>query len=78
MTDVTALSSLDLNRYLGRWYEIVRLPLKYEDDAATDITARYPSKRTALFALTTDVSTKISSQLRLSARQSRLTRHMQS
>ncbi len=44
MTDVTALPSLDLNRYLGRWYEIIRLPLKYEDDAATDITARYSLK----------------------------------
>ena len=41
MSEVTAIESLNLNRYLGRWYEIVRLPLKYEDDAATDITATY-------------------------------------
>ncbi len=41
MSEVTAIPSLDLNRYLGRWYEIVRLPLKYEEDAATDITANY-------------------------------------
>lgn len=41
MTDVTAIPNLDLNRYLGRWYEIVRLPLKYEDEAATDISAHY-------------------------------------
>ena len=41
MTDVTAIQSLDLNRYLGRWYEICRLPLKYEDETATDITATY-------------------------------------
>lgn len=41
MTDVTAIPSLDLNRYLGRWYEIIRLPLKFEDEAATDITAHY-------------------------------------
>ena len=38
---VTAIPSLDLNRYLGKWYELCRLPLKYEDETATDITARY-------------------------------------
>lgn len=44
MTDaqvVEAIPSLDLNRYLGKWYEICRLPLKWENEAATDITARY-------------------------------------
>lgn len=41
MNNVTAVPALDLNRYLGRWYEICRLPLKYEDGAATDITATY-------------------------------------
>ncbi|WP_262297164.1 hypothetical protein [Microvirga sesbaniae] len=35
---VTAFSSLDLNRSLGRWYEICRLPLKEQDEAATDFT----------------------------------------
>lgn len=41
MTDVVAVPRLDLNRYLGRWYEICRLPLKWEDETATDITANY-------------------------------------
>lgn len=41
MTDVTAVPHLDLTRYLGRWYEICRLPLRWEDQAATDITAMY-------------------------------------
>lgn len=41
MTDVTAIPRLDLNHYLGRWYEICRLPLKFEDETATDITATY-------------------------------------
>lgn len=40
-TPVAAIPSLDLERYLGQWYEICRLPLKYEDETATDITARY-------------------------------------
>lgn len=44
MTDVTAIPSLDLNRYLGRWYEITRLPQKHEDATATDITAHYSLK----------------------------------
>ncbi|MGN6307343.1 MAG: lipocalin family protein [Mesorhizobium sp.] len=41
MTDVTAVPHLDLNKYLGRWYEICRLPLRWEDETATDITANY-------------------------------------
>ncbi|HWK63571.1 MAG TPA: lipocalin family protein [Rhizobiaceae bacterium] len=41
MTDVAAVPRLDLNRYLGRWYEICRLPLRWEDETATDITANY-------------------------------------
>ncbi|MGI6853895.1 lipocalin family protein [Mesorhizobium sp. 1B3] len=41
MTDVAAVPSLDLDRYLGCWYEICRLPLKWEDETATDITANY-------------------------------------
>jgi apolipoprotein D and lipocalin family protein len=41
--ELVAIPSLDLSRYLGRWYEICRLPLKYEDADATDITATYSS-----------------------------------
>ncbi|RLP21960.1 lipocalin family protein [Mesorhizobium sp. YM1C-6-2] len=41
MTEVTAIPKLDLNKYLGRWYEICRLPLRWEDETATDITATY-------------------------------------
>jgi len=39
--DVTALPSLDLQRYLGTWYEIARLPMKHEPENATDVTAHY-------------------------------------
>jgi apolipoprotein D and lipocalin family protein len=41
MTDVTAVLRLDLDKYLGRWYEICRLPIRWEDETATDITATY-------------------------------------
>jgi apolipoprotein D and lipocalin family protein len=38
---VTSVRSLDLDRYIGLWYEIGRLPLRWEDAEATDITATY-------------------------------------
>lgn len=41
MTKVLAVPHIDLNRYLGRWYEIVRLPQEHEDELATDISANY-------------------------------------
>lgn len=36
-----SVDDLDLQRYLGLWYELGRLPLRYEDDTATDVTAEY-------------------------------------
>lgn len=41
MTAITTVARVDLSRYLGRWFEICRLPLKWEDETATDITASY-------------------------------------
>lgn len=43
MTDqnVESVPDLDLSRYLGLWFEIGRLPLKFEDAGARDITAEY-------------------------------------
>lgn len=38
---VTSVGSLDLNRYSGLWYEVGRLPLRWEDADASDITAEY-------------------------------------
>ncbi|OBB84168.1 lipocalin family protein [Mycobacterium sp. 852002-30065_SCH5024008] len=38
---VTAVGSLDLNRYSGLWYELGRLPLRWEEADASDITAEY-------------------------------------
>lgn len=38
---VTSVSSLDLNRYSGLWYEVGRLPLRWEQADASDITAEY-------------------------------------
>ena len=38
---VASVSRLDLPRYLGTWFEIGRLPLRFEDDDARDVTATY-------------------------------------
>lgn len=39
--DVVAVPRVDLQRYLGSWFEICRLPLKWEDAEASDISATY-------------------------------------
>lgn len=36
-----SVEHLELERYLGLWYEIGRLPLRFEDDGAVDVTAEY-------------------------------------
>ncbi len=38
---VHAVPSVDLNRYQGQWYEIVRLPLSWEKKCASLVTATY-------------------------------------
>ena len=39
--EVRSVDDLDLQRYLGLWYEIGRLPMRFEDDDASDVTAEY-------------------------------------
>ncbi|WP_336648023.1 lipocalin family protein [Microbacterium sp. MMO-10] len=39
--EVRSVPGLELDRYLGLWFEQGRLPLRYEDDDATDVTAEY-------------------------------------
>lgn len=33
--------SVDLNRYLGTWFEIARKPMRHEDEHSSDVTAHY-------------------------------------
>ncbi len=33
--------SVDLQRYLGKWYEIARYPNRFEKDCVSDVTANY-------------------------------------
>lgn len=35
------VAALDLQRYLGTWYEIDRLPMRHEPADATDVSAHY-------------------------------------
>lgn len=39
--EVHSVPTLDLNKYLGQWFEIGRLPLKWEDARASSVTAHY-------------------------------------
>ncbi len=38
---LTTVSSVELNRYLGSWYEIYRLPNWFEDSDCNTVTANY-------------------------------------
>lgn len=39
--DLEVVSSVDLSRYVGRWYEIARLPNRFEKKCADSVTADY-------------------------------------
>ena len=41
---VTAVPSVDLNRYGGQWFEIARYPNKFQNKCAGDVTATYVSR----------------------------------
>ena len=40
-TPLNVVSNLDLNNYIGRWYEIARLPNKFQDKCVGDVEANY-------------------------------------
>ena len=40
-SEPATVSSVDLSRYLGTWFEIARLPMRHEPEDFTDITAHY-------------------------------------
>jgi apolipoprotein D and lipocalin family protein len=40
-TPVTVVPEVDLDRYAGRWYEIARLPNRFQQDCACCVTATY-------------------------------------
>lgn len=44
MGQAQAVPSVDLNRYAGKWYEIARLPMYFQRNCASDVTATYTLK----------------------------------
>ena len=40
-TPPEVVPEVDLERYAGRWYEVARLPNRFEEDCAGDVTATY-------------------------------------
>lgn len=40
-TTITSMKNFDVNRYLGRWYEIARLPMLFNPRCKTDIYSTY-------------------------------------
>lgn|SRR5699024_4600791 len=41
ITAPTSVDSVDLNKYAGQWYEIARLPMYFQRNCASDVTATY-------------------------------------
>jgi apolipoprotein D and lipocalin family protein len=41
MPELKVVPSVDLQKYAGTWYEIARLPNKFQKDCAGDVTATY-------------------------------------
>lgn len=42
--DLATVSNFELEKYLGTWYEIARLPMKHQPKDSTDISAVYSLK----------------------------------
>ena len=39
--DVTTVAKVDLDRYIGEWYEVARFPNSFQDDCLGDVKATY-------------------------------------
>ncbi len=37
--ELATVPRVDIQRYMGTWYEIARLPMRHEPEDATDVTA---------------------------------------
>lgn len=38
---ITTVKKFELDNYLGTWYKIARLPIKYQPKDSTDVSAHY-------------------------------------
>lgn len=49
--DPPVVAHVDLARYQGKWYEIARLPTRFERDCASDVTAEYQLRKDSSIAV---------------------------
>jgi apolipoprotein D and lipocalin family protein len=52
MRQPVAVEHADVERYMGRWYEIARLPNRLERDCASDVTSTYERRSEAAIRVT--------------------------
>ncbi len=53
-TEPTTVDSVDLQQYAGTWYEIGRLPMYFQRNCASDVTATYTSKTDGMGIIVTN------------------------
>lgn len=51
VTPVTPVNELQLDRYLGQWHEIARLPMWFQRNCASDVTANYSRRADGTIAV---------------------------
>lgn len=57
-TAVKSVDSIDPQRYSGTWYEIARLPNRFQNQCVSDVTATYDIDENAGFKVTNRCKTK--------------------
>lgn len=68
-TTPQTVARVDLDRYMGTWYEIARLPMFFQRHCASDVTASYSQNQTVLSRWTTNVSKKTAKSSKALVRQ---------
>lgn len=66
-TEPQTVSKVDIGRYMGVWYEQVRLPMRFQDDCATEIKARYTLTEKQTINITNSCRKKDGSLMRADA-----------
>jgi len=57
LQNLKTVPELDLDRYAGRWFELARLPNKYQDKCAGEVTATYRLQRDGRIEVVNECST---------------------
>ena len=55
---VEAIPAVDLDRYAGRWYEIARLPNRFQDDCTCCVTATYTAREDGRLTVVNECRTR--------------------